>query len=176
MEIFSSNTERLEITAQDGAIGAAGSGGRGGRGGKNGRDMRATFHWFSFLTDNWQAYLEDDDPGKQNDGRRGEDNKNAAGQESPKVVPNKLTSSVVNDYKSFLMENLGHLMLKRPLSGFYETLNGNPELNTKYDVFGLANELVMLQESYTRFSNDVNFLPIYKGFLERVGKFAENIH
>lgn len=86
-----------------------GQGGNGGVGGKNGEEKKATCHVVSipvvFLpayTKKWSTHWAGS-RGKKPDGRNGENNKNAAGQITPNVVSNKLTSDVVDDYKSFLV-------------------------------------------------------------------------
>ncbi|GFR13780.1 uncharacterized protein TNCT_72221 [Trichonephila clavata] len=84
------------------------------------------------------------------------------------------SSSIVNEYKSFLRRNLVDRFKKCSLLQFLDKLEIDTVVENAYDTLGLVNEMQCLEDQFHELSQKVDFVPFYYFLLNRITRYAIN--
>ncbi|KAF8789449.1 hypothetical protein HNY73_007386 [Argiope bruennichi] len=134
------------------------------------------FGWLAGLTSSvkweWKETIQDNGRGPA--GSSGTNGANSAGLQDP-VPPNGIRRlpNVINEYKSYLRENLNNRFKSHSLLRFLEQINSRNDMRKLYDTLGLIDEFQSLEEQFHLLRDQINFLPFYSSLLERISEFAK---
>ncbi|GBN91149.1 hypothetical protein AVEN_186955-1, partial [Araneus ventricosus] len=177
-----SEITKLTTRGKEGEDGKAGAGAEGG---KNGDDVIALWSymkqgWFSRLfgqedIPSWKLIETIKNNGRGSPGSKGTDGANALGMQNPKRANGiRRLPNIINEYKSYLRENLYDRFKKNSLFQFLDKMNNRNDVRELYDTLGLMDEFQSLEEQFHKLSEQMDFSPFYLSLLERIHKFAES--
>ncbi|GIY00534.1 uncharacterized protein CEXT_769461 [Caerostris extrusa] len=174
----------VSISIREGNYGEDGKGGIGGRGGANGGDTtargyfrRPLFPWRSSESDAiwWVTKGFDENNTYAPSGKNGTDGANISGMQNPEdaMVLDGLETTI-NEYKTFLRQNLVDRFKKSYLDPFLNQMNDSDEINRIYKTSGLITELEGIEQQFNKLKGDVDFVPLYQSLLNRISSYARN--
>ncbi|GIY39034.1 uncharacterized protein CEXT_80081 [Caerostris extrusa] len=107
-------------------------------------------------------------------GKEGVDGGNAPQTEIAVEVRNntKMSSKILNTYKSYAKENLVDNFKKHSLTKFLSLLDSNSGAKGVYDTVGFVNELESLEEQFYALNPELDFVPFYQSLLIRIEEYA----
>ncbi|GBN31375.1 hypothetical protein AVEN_12449-2 [Araneus ventricosus] len=178
-----SDITKVATMGKEGEIGEAGAG--SAQGGKNGNDIIADWYFWrpngiSFLLGRrpykewkWKVTINTNGTGPA--GKFGKNGANAAGLQNP-VPANGIRklSNIINEYKTYLRENLNDRFNKHSLSQFLDQLNSRNDVKKLYDTLGLIDEFRGLEEQFHKLSDQIDFSSFYSSLKQRINDFAKS--
>ncbi|GFY49028.1 uncharacterized protein TNIN_391941 [Trichonephila inaurata madagascariensis] len=173
--IFELNDEDPKILkhVNEGKTGTNGKGGKGGSGGRNGDDVVVEYTCAYFNRDWYIKERMNNNYGQS--GQNGMDGANEQGVKNPeKAISINEPAKIINQYKSYLRENLKNRFKKHSLSAFLDHLDNNRNVKNIYDTLGLVDELQHIEKQFHSMNQDVDFVPFYKSLLNRISEYAEH--
>jgi hypothetical protein len=171
-------TGSWDIVGRNGGTGQDGKGGAGGEGGRNGntvkvqckRDWYIVFSIYRWTrAGSWSA-------GRY---RRGPDGVQGRSQRLTREPPKNdglkdELSSVINRYKDYLISSLDDTINRKSLLQFIKFLGSDIRVQSTYDALALVEEMQTLENRFYQRRTDVDFLPFYESFLQRVSLYTAN--
>ncbi|CAK6587165.1 MAG: hypothetical protein IRF12RH_07155 [Rickettsia helvetica] len=157
-------------------VGKDGKNGTGGIGGDSGNDIDYIVAYIAnaYSAEGWR--LEEKIYSKKSpSGRNGTDGGNSKDIKNPKSTDIILEpAKIINQYKSYLRENLNDRFTKSFLTKFSNSLDSNQNVKDVYNTLGLVDELQGLEEQFYKLNKDIDLLPFYQSLLERISEYAKH--
>ncbi|CAL1300188.1 unnamed protein product [Larinioides sclopetarius] len=183
-----SRPSKITKLASVGEEGAIGKGGAGRPGGKDGNNRLAKFtKKKDFLTCatpfagecTYHTYWELRETEIRNstgaDGINGTDGRNGKNIEHPKAAKGiGSLSNIINEYKSFLRENINNRFHQISIFSFLNLLNSKNYVRKLYDIPALIEEFQSLEEQFHELGHQIDFSPFYLSLLERINAYAKD--
>lgn len=107
-------------------------------------------------------------------GKNGEYNKNDIGIKEPTLVNLINTAHSVNNYKSFLRENLGGNIRESTIRSFMVDLESDNRLFKQYRTVDFVHELETLENHYLNLRNKLPVVPFYESLKQRLSGYIES--
>lgn len=166
----------FEISNSSGKFGIDGEPGFGGSGAYNGRTANiylyssgsrvGTFYYF-YQNEIWFTQGGHGTDGKRGivGTERGNDTSSSPHFQNPSIF--------INDFKSYVRENLSNSTGQSYLTAFVKKLENNGTIKELYSTLGFVNELQGLESQYLQFRNKIAFLPFYESLIARIKEFPK---
>lgn len=107
-------------------------------------------------------------------GKNGIDGKSDINTLMPESNPFTRPSQPINDYKSFVRENLSNSIKKLDLEAFVAGFDKNENISSLYDTLGLVNELINIEHQYLQLRNEIAFVPYLKSLSRRIVQHSQS--
>ncbi|GIY18031.1 uncharacterized protein CEXT_427201 [Caerostris extrusa] len=169
------NNSGMTKHASQGKIGENGRAGKGGISGSNGDDLVVSYDSRSSWWKNKWVQNERISNEKGLSGNNGISGANITGLENPKPPQDiREPASILNEYKSYLRENLIDRFKRTHLVQFLDKLDSDSNVKSLYNTLGLVKELQGLEKQFHKLNKHVDFIPFYQSLLTRISDYAQN--
>lgn len=95
-------------------------------------------------------------------------------QKVPPAQPPLNPYDPINSYKSYLREQLHGKMRSFDLFDFYRMIEENSVIQKVYNIRAFANELQSYENHFYVLNDQIDFIPIYESFLQRVEAYSQS--
>lgn len=107
-------------------------------------------------------------------GETGKSNSNAKNIETPRETQMLKPIFLVNNYKSFVREQLFNHIREHDLKAFYYDIEGDENIRTLYDTFALMHDLQNLEKQYFPLRTKIDFVPFFELLRKRAEEYAKH--
>lgn len=165
---------KIFMDSSIGKRGKAGKGGQGGLGGKHGNSLEYNCTTTPYETPYTSLPLVNDE--RAASGKNGVTGKNDELMKDPrerKRIYNP--SDIINEYKSYLLENSLEYYGSTTLIQFLRHLNYDDTVHNLYDLLGLFGEAEILEQQFYKLNIGYAYEPYYQSLLHRIQKFLTKV-